>query len=126
MSIETDLNRIATALEEIVKSTRQIVSLGNPGKPLEAPPALKTAAAKKSNPVPPLVVEEDFLGGGTEAQPTMEDVHAACQAFMEGRKGDIEATKALMIKYGAIKAKPTISGIPTANYAALIAEAKKG
>ncbi len=120
MSVDTDLNRIATSLEEIVKHLK---SLGNPGKELNAAP--KPAAVKKEKVVeaPPLP-PEDPLTGEPVVQHTPEDVHLACQAFME--KNGVEAIKALMIKHGANKAKPTISSLKPENYAALIAEARKG
>lgn len=122
MSIETDLNRIATALEEIVKRV-PVVSLGNPGNP--APAAPKPAAVKKEKePKAAPTPEVDLLTGEPVAQPTPEDVHAACQAFME--KNGVDAIKALMIKHGANKVKPTISSLKPENYAALIAEAKEG
>lgn len=136
MSIEVDLNRIATALEELVKIGRGGVapaiaaSTAAPKGPKTPTPAAqvvsmgKPAIQPKAVPVAAPVVDTDPLTGApvTQAEPPTQDaVHQVLQGFME--KNGVEAVKGLMIKYGANKVKPTLTSIPPANYAAVIAEA---
>lgn len=116
MSIDTDLNRIATSLEEIVKHLKATpVSLGTPGKTVDAS---KKAASTPKN-APAAVVPAEYLLA-PETAITQEEVHAKLQVYME--KNGVEMVKAVMIKHGASKVKPTITSIPAANYAALAAE----
>jgi len=125
MSIEVDLNRIATSLEEIVKHLKSTpVSLGNPGKTEAAPKAQAVKKETKAS-VPPVVAEvvDPITGVGPVAAISQDELHAHLQAFME--KNGVEAVKVIMIKHGASKVKPTITSIPPANYAALVAELGK-
>ena len=108
MSIEESLSRIALALETIVAK--------GPGEP--PPSEAKPRGRPKAAPAP--VVEEDPLGDGPAVAVTQDQLHAALKGFMD--KNGIDKTKALMIKHGANAAKPVLTSIPAANYAALMAE----
>ena len=109
MSIEESLSRIALALETIVAK--------GPGEP--PPSEAKPRGRPKATLTP--VVEEDPLGDGSAAVAVTQDqLHAALKGFMD--KNGIDKTKALMIKHGANAAKPVLTSIPAANYAALMAE----
>lgn len=130
MSIETDLNRIATSMEEIVKTLR---SNANPVPRPVASAAVETLGGKKgrpANPVPAPTVMEDPITGQpmpatqvpTAVQPTLDEVHIQLRLLKDNPKGGIEMCKRVMIEFGADKAKPVISSIPPANYAALIAK----
>jgi hypothetical protein len=138
MSIEADLNRIATSLEEIVKALR--VNHGNTIAPApKAAPAgasTETLGGKKGKggtPQPAAVMTEDPItgqpmpaiqGAQTAPQPTLDEVHIQLRLLKDSQKatGGIEACKKIMIEFGADKARPVISSIPPANYAALIAK----
>lgn len=132
MSIETDLNRIATSLEEMVKVMR---GNPNPSTPVAIPtaPTPPAATTKKSTslggkapnnaavtpttaPVVAQPVEEP------PPEPSLEDVHMQLRALKDSPKGGIEFCKKLMIKHGADASKPVISSIPAANYSKLMAE----
>ena len=116
MSIEQNLERIANGVEELVKlakSNPAPVALGRP-KSQVATPATPAAA-----PTP----DVDPITGSPVATVTQEQLHEKLQDYMgkfqiEGPEG----VKALMIKHGANKAKPTITSIPPANYSALVKE----
>ena len=110
MAIEQSLERIAVALEKIAEGS--VTAVPEPAKKPGRP-------AKTAEPAP----AEDLLG--VDVKPvTQEEVHAALKAFMT--KYGIEKTKVLMIKNGADQAKPVISSIPRANYAALMEDIRKG
>lgn len=120
MSIEADLNRIATSLEEIVKHLKATpVSLGTPGKTeVKSKPA---AATPKNAPVP--VVAVDPITGEPEAEITQEQVHVRLQDYMtkfgvEGKDG----VKLFIINHGGAAAKPTISSIPKENYKKIMSD----
>lgn len=142
MSIETDLNRIAASMEEIVK-----VVLANSGNKIApaAPTATSVPAStqgasvatlggkkgKGGTPQPAAVVTEDPITGQpmpavqaaqTAPQPTLDEVHIQLRLLKDSQNptGGIEACKKIMIEFGADKARPVISSIPPANYAALI------
>lgn len=137
MSIETDLNRIATSLEELVKAIRTSATLAI--APAAAKPIVDTTATlggkkgKSGTAQPPQTVTEDPITGqpiaAAEAttaayQPTLDEVHVQLRLLKDSQKptGGIEACKKLMIEFGADKARPVISSIPPANYASLIAK----
>ena len=108
--LEEVLTRIAVALEAIVAK--------GPGEP---PPPSDAKPRGRPKAVPAPVVEEDPLGDGPAAVAVTQDqLHAALKGFMD--KNGIDKTKALMIKHGANAAKPVLTSIPAANYAALMAE----
>ena len=134
MSIETDLNRIATSLEEIVKCLRS--NAGNKIAPAAAPvpAATETLGGKKgksptAQPAPVIYLDE-ITGqpvpaaqlAATAPQPTLDEVHVQLRLLKDNPQGGIEACKKLMIEFGADKARTVISSIPPANYAALIAK----
>ena len=113
MSIEQNLERIANGVEELVKlakSNPAPVALGRPKNQVAAPVAAPAPA-------------EDPITGAPVATVTQEQLHEKLQDYMgkfqiEGPEG----VKAIMIKHGANKAKPTITSIPPANYSALVKE----
>lgn len=129
MSIEADLNRMATALEEILKALRGSATLA-------IAPGVKSPAAepvKKTKVTPPApVVEMDPITGQPvpvnqeaqlgAAQPTLDEVHVQLRLLKDNPKFGVETCKTLMVKHGADAAKPIISSIPPKNYAAIIAE----
>ena len=116
MTVEQNLERIANGVEELVKlakSNPAPVALGRP-KSQVATPATPAAA-----PTP----DVDPITGSPVATVTQEQLHEKLQDYMgkfqiEGPEG----VKALMIKHGANKAKPTVTSIPPANYSALVKE----
>lgn len=139
MSIETDLNRIATCMEEILKTVK-----GNSGQTI-GPAAPVTSAAPKAGkaagnansalgrpvaaaaqaPSNTAITEDPITGqpipaGGNTAQPTLDEVHIQLRLLKDSPKGGIEACKKIMIEFGAEKTRPVISSIPPANYQALI------
>jgi hypothetical protein len=125
MSIETDLNRIATSLEEIVKHLKSnVVALGTPGRTESTKPLAEKPVKEKAVPVPVPVI--DPITGDQAKTYTQDELHAVLQNYMEknGVEG-VNGVKALMIKHGANKVKPTITSIPLANYGALVAEVSK-
>ena len=135
MSMDTDLNRIATALEELVKIKRgshtdtraQVATVITPAtsKPVRSPVASSTATLGKgtAKAVEPSPVIDPLTGDaiGTAEPITQEQVHLALQGYMA--KNGVEAVKGLMIKHGANKAKPTITSLPATSYNAVIEEA---
>jgi hypothetical protein len=134
MSIETDLNRIATSLEEIVKVLRN-PSKSTPASNPSNAANVETLGGKKGKggtPQPVSTVVEDPITGQpmptTQAtvapQPTLDDLHTQLRLLKDSQKptGGIEACKKIMIEFGADKTRPVISSIPPANYAALIAK----
>ena len=114
MSIEQNIERIAHGVEELVrlvKSNPAPVALGRPGNATPPPPAAAPAP------------EVDPITGAPVVAVTQEQLHEKLQDYMgkfqiEGPDG----VKALMIRHGANKAKPTITSIPAANYSALVKE----
>lgn len=143
MSIEADLNRIATSLEEIVKVVRansgnRIAPSTNGSVPVSSSPqdpSVATLGGKKGKggtPQPAAVKTEDPITGqpmpaaqlAAASQPTLDEVHIQLRLLKDSQKatGGIEACKKIMIEFGADKARPVISSIPPANYAALIAK----
>jgi hypothetical protein len=145
MSIESDLNRIATSLEEIVKALR--INQGNAIAPPAPTPPSKVASAagpggtetlggkkgKSGTPQPAQTVVEDLITGQsmpvaqaaqTTPQPTLDEVLVQLRLLRYSQKptGGVEACKKLMIEFGADKDRPVISSIPPANYVALIAK----
>jgi len=115
MSIEQNLERIANGVEELVKlakSNPAPVALGRPKSQVAAPSAAPAPAP-----------DVDPITGAPVAVVTQEQLHEKLQDYMgkfqiEGPEG----VKAIMIKHGANKAKPTITSIPPANYSALVKE----
>lgn len=133
MSIETDLNRMATSLEEIARflATHQ----GSPLLPVSAitggtaPTAtLGGKRTPKTTPAPAPAIAVDEITGqpiaAVEATPvpTLDEVHIQLRALKDSPKGGIEACKKVMIEFGADKTRPVISSIPPANYVALMAK----
>ena len=118
MTVEQNLERIANGVEELVKlakSNPAPVALGRP-KGQVATPATPAAAPAPAPDVDPIT-------GAPVAAVTQEQLHEKLQDYMgkfqiEGPEG----VKAIMIKHGANKAKPTITTIPPANYSALVKE----
>ena len=102
------LERIAVALETLVVLAQAS----------EVPEKKK----KVKEPAPQAGIE-DMLGDGAkpEEKVTLDQLKDVLRAHMA--KNGTEKTKALMIKHGAAVAKPVISSIPEANYAALLKEA---
>jgi hypothetical protein len=134
MSIETDLNRIATSMEEIVKALRASHT-NTPAVPQENAPVATLGGKKGKNPTPqsaPAVTIDEITGQAMPAaqaqaaapQPTLDEVHVQLRLLKDSQKatGGIDACKKIMIEFGADKARPVISSIPPANYAALIAK----
>ena len=115
MSIEQNIERIANGVEELVrlaKSNPAPVALGRPGRNATPPP-----------PAAALAPDVDPITGAPVVAVTQEQLHEKLQDYMgkfqiEGPDG----VKALMIRHGANKAKPTITSIPAANYSALVKE----
>ena len=113
MTVEQNLERIANGVEELVKlvkSNPAPVALGRPKGQVAAPAAAPTP-------------DVDPITGAPVAAVTQEQLHGKLQDYMgkfqiEGPEG----VKAIMIKHGANKAKPTITSIPPANYSALVKE----
>ena len=110
MSLEQNVERIAVALETLV-------ALASAGNQAEAKPA----KAKKEKDVAPAPVDDMFDAPKPEEKVTLDQLKDVLRAHMA--KNGTEKTKALMIKHGAAVAKPVISSIPEANYAALLKEA---
>lgn len=109
MSLEQNVERIANALEALVALATAS----------EAPEKKK----KVKEPAPQAGIE-DMLGDGViklEEKVTLDQLKDVLRSHMA--KNGTEKTKALMIKHGAAVAKPVISSIPEANYAALLKEA---
>ena len=108
MNIEQNIERIAVALETLVT--------------LATASEAKPAKVKKEKTEAPQVGIEDMLGDGAkpEEKITLDQLKEVLRAHMT--KNGTEKTKALMIKHGAAVAKPVISSIPEANYAALLKE----
>ena len=98
--------RIAVSLETLVALAQATEAPEKKKKKTEAVAAVATGI-------------EDMLG---DAAPkiTLDQVKDALRAHM--RKNGAEVTKALMIKHGANAAKPVVTSIPEANYAALMKE----
>ena len=122
MGIETDLNRIATSMEEIVKHLKGTpVSLGNPGKTTGAPKA--AAATPKNAPAPAPAPAVDPITGEPEAEITQDQVHKRLQDYMDkfGVEGK-DGVKLFIISHGGNAAKPTISSIPAANYKKIMSD----
>ena len=112
MSLEQNVERIAVALETLVVLAQAS----------EAPE--KKKKEKVTPPAAPQAGIEDMLGDGAtkpEEKVTLDQLKDVLRAHMA--KNGTEKTKALMIKHGAAVAKPVISSIPEANYAALLKEA---
>ena len=109
MNIEQNIERIAVALETLVT--------------LATASEAKPAKVKKEKTEAPQAGIEDMLGDGAKAEEkiTLDQLKEVLRAHMT--KNGTEKTKALMIKHGAAVAKPVISSIPEANYAALLKEA---
>ena len=109
LGIESNIERIAVALETLVALAQAS----------EAPEKKK----KEKTPTPASQAGiEDMLGDGAKAEEkiTLDQLKEVLRAHMT--KNGTEKTKALMIKHGAAVAKPVISSIPEANYAALLKE----
>ena len=115
MSLEQNVERIAVALETLVV----LAQASEAPKGTEAPEKKK----KVKEPAPQAGIE-DMLGDGAakpEEKVTLDQLKDVLRGHMA--KNGTEKTKALMIKHGAAVAKPVISSIPEANYAALLKEA---
>lgn len=116
MSIETDLGRIATSLEIIVKHLT--TDKAAPAREPAQPAAAKKTAAK---PVPTPEPEVDPF-----AEPQAEiSLDTLSDLLKKHAKAlGTKTTIALILKHGADKVTPKINTIPTANYAACFAEAE--
>ena len=113
MSIETELGRIATAVEGLLSlAQQQQTGMGAIPEPDKKKPG---RPAKTAEPVPAAPAEDMF---GAEKTITVDELRDHLRAHMA--KFGQDATKALMIGAGADATKPVITSIPAANYAALM------
>lgn len=123
MSIESDLNRIATALEEMVKICRSNIQAE-----VVPAPALKAAEpvkkVKKEVPVVQPEPDTDPFGQevSTQPEPTFESLTSLLKAHSIAL--GTKVTIALIIKHGADRMTPKLNTIPQASFSACYAEAK--
>lgn len=127
MSMESELGRIATALEALVGLKK---AAGTTVPSIE--PAKKTTAAKLAT-APAAEKEETQVAGPTAALPaepedggspiTLDQVLVALRQFADLKGAD--RSKALMVKYGADAKAPKSKDIKPANYAKLMKEIKE-
>lgn len=117
------LTRIAVALEKMVAVMPDTAPVSEPVKKASKKSTAKEEMAQAA-PVNAPVVEVDPFSGETAAVPevSIESVLAALK--MHAVKFGNPVTLALMKKHGANQNTPTIKSIPTANYAACLAEIK--
>ncbi len=116
MSIEKSLERIADALETLVKvKTESVVFTTNIPKDTAKKTAKKTT--KKKEKVEEAELVEDAKVE-TSAAYTIEDVRKSLAQYAKEHGKD--ATIARMISFGADKAKPTVSSIPEKSWGKLV------
>ena len=114
MSIETELGRIATAVEGLLSLAQQQSGMGAIPEPDKKKPG---RPAKTAEPTP-TPAPEDMFGAEAPKVVTVDELRDHLRAHMA--KFGQDATKALMIGAGADATKPVITSIPAANYAALM------
>ena len=113
MSIETELGRIATAVEGLLSLAQQQTGMEAIPEPDKKKPGRPAKTAEPAAPAP-----EDMFGAEAPKVVTVDELRDHLRAHMA--KFGQDATKALMIGAGADATKPVITSIPAANYAALM------
>jgi len=125
MSIDVDLNRIATALEEIVKIGKGGgMFTGNTGNPLPPVATPKTTKAAKETPAPVAEPEVDPFSQTTDAAEPIVNFESLTDLLkLHAKKLGTKVTVALIIKHGADRTTPKMNTIPEANFKTCFEEA---
>lgn len=126
MSIETDLGRIATALEAMVKIQEKAYGLATadkqPAPAVVVPTAKKASAAKAAPAAAPAEPEVDPFNQEAAAEEVSFETLSALLKQHSVKLG-VKTTIALILKHGADKVTPKLNTIPTANFKACFDEA---
>ena len=137
MSIEQDLNRIATALEEMVKLCQlNVRTSANQAAPTPEPaPVVKEKKEKAAKPAPvneapkgAPVVEQDAnpfepAAEGPLGKPEISFEELSTLLKKHSVELGTKVTIALIVKHGADRATPKLNTIPKASYQACYEEA---
>lgn len=118
MSLESDLNRIATALEEIVKGLKNGVS-----QTIAAPVAMKEAKPKAAKAEPVVAEQDPFAPADEVGAPVVSFDVLSTLLKQHSIKFGTKVTIALMIKHGANASTPKLNTIPEGSYQACYDEA---
>lgn len=117
MSIETDLGRIATALEEIAIQGRASISLTGTASTQEP---VKVSTSKKTGKIDVVKSVEDDVDPFSQDEKPKEDVLTLDKLkellTIHAKKLGTKTTIALIIKHGADPATPKINTIPETNF----------
>lgn len=124
MSIEQTLERIAVALEKIVALKPSDLGAPRTASEVQAiAPAVKKGKGVAPAPVAAPVIEVDpFAAPGEAAVPEVTFPMLSEKLQLHAKMYGTPTTIELIKKHGADKAQPKMSSIPTANYAACLAE----
>lgn len=127
MSIETDLGRIATALEQMVKLCSASKETTSVHVTVPSGPAAKSAKKQADKPVPAVesVVESDPFQSESPAQEELTEAKLGEFLKTHATTFGTKATIALIKKHGADPVTPKINTIPQANWQACYNEAKE-
>lgn len=116
MSIEQSLERIATALEQMVGTTKD-----KTGQPELSERKEDLTPKKERKPKAPSVISPEEPS--STATVSLEDLTNLLRKHASAL--GIPSTKALMVKFGADAETPNVNSIPTNNYGTLAEAAKK-
>lgn len=123
MSIEQNLERIAVALEQLVKS-----KCGTPVPAVEPPVVTKKGLASKKEALAAAAPETeeatDMFASETQAEPLVTLEKLSDTLKLHAKALGTKLTIALIKKHGADSTTPKINTIPTANWFVCFAEAE--